>query len=177
MKKRLLILGVSGSIGTQTIDVVRAHSDLLEITGVSIYTNYELLSPLLSEFPTIKHVYLKRKTEELTEKYPEIVFYDELDGLEAICKQDDYDLLVNALVGNTGMLPTIAAIKNNKNVALANKETLVIAGEIINKLLKKHNVKLYPIDSEHSAIQQLIHKKDESEIKSLIITASGGSCL
>lgn len=175
MKKRLLILGASGSIGTQTIDVVRKYGDLFEITGLSIYNNIEFLKNILLEFKTIKHAYLKERDIELEEKFPHVRFYYGEKMLVDICDNQDYDLMVNALVGNTGMLPTIATIKNNKDVALANKETLVIAGEIITDLAKKHNVKIYPVDSEHSAIYQAMINKDFSQVKRLILTASGGS--
>lgn len=174
MKKRILLLGASGSIGTQTIDVVKSHSDKLEIVGISIYNNIEFLYDFLKEF-TPKFVYLKKKDKLIEDKYPNIKFYDGDDGLFEIVKEDDYDLLVNALVGSVGVLPTINAIKKGKDIALANKETLVMAGDIINNLLTENNVKIFPIDSEHSAIFQILNKDNEKNIKRLILTASGGA--
>lgn len=174
MKKRILLLGASGSIGKQTIDIVKYHNDKLEIVGISVYNNQEFLYDFLKDF-TPKYVYVKKKDNDIVSKYPNIKFYDGFDGLSEIVKEQDYDLLVNALVGSVGVLPTINAIKNHKDIALANKETLVMAGDLINELLKEYNVKIFPIDSEHSAIFQVLNKDNVRNIKRLILTASGGA--
>lgn len=174
MKKRILLLGASGSIGSQTLDIIRYHSDLLELTGVSVYHNKQSLIEILKEFK-VKYVYLKELDQALLAQYPHIKFYSGETGLEAIAQEAQYDLMVNALVGATGLQPCITAIENKKDIALANKESLVMAGDLINQLLQKHNTRLFPIDSEHSAIFQILNKDNQKEVKRLILTASGGS--
>jgi len=172
--KKLLLLGASGSIGTQTIDVIHQHPDKLELVGASVGKNKTYLKNLLEEF-SLKFVYSVEKDEELISKYPEVRFYYGDDGLEKIVNEDEYDVLVNALVGFTGFKPTLCAIKKHKDIALANKETLVAGGDIINAALKENNVKLFPIDSEHSAILQSMQGHNPQDIRRLIITGSGGS--
>lgn len=172
--KKIILLGASGSIGTQTIDIIKAHSKELELVGASVYNNVDYLRQLLDTF-NLKYVWLKEMDDNLKIKYPNTKFFTGEKGLVDLVEVDDYDLLVNALVGNVGCLPTIAAIKNHKDIALANKETLVLAGDIINNLLEENHVNMYPIDSEHSAIFQVLHGNDKKDIKRLIVTASGGA--
>jgi len=172
--KNLLILGASGSIGKQTIDVCDMHSDLLCIKGVGVGDNVDYLSYLLSKYE-LEYVYSKNKVDELILKYPNTRFYFGNDGLLEIIKENSYDTLVNALVGGVGLLPTIEGIKNHKDIALANKESLVMAGDIVNRMLKEYGTKLYPIDSEHSAIYQCLNGSNYKDINKLIITGSGGS--
>lgn len=129
--KNILLLGASGSIGTQSIDIIKEHKNELCLKGVSVGKNTEYLKELLEEFD-LKFVYSIEKNEELINKYPNVHFYYGEKGLEEIVKEDDYNLLENALVGFTGFKPTLIAIENKKNIALANKETLVAGGEIIN---------------------------------------------
>lgn len=171
--KKILLLGCSGSIGKQTIDIIKEHKDSLQLVGVSVYNNVDYLKELLAEFD-IKFAYLKNYNEELNNLYPNTKFFYGDNGLEEIVKED-YDLLVNALVGFVGFVPTLNAINANKDIALANKETLVAGGQIIMKAIKEKGVKLFPIDSEHSAILQCLQGHDLKDVKKLIITASGGS--
>ena len=173
--KRLILLGASGSIGTQSIDVIRQHQDELQLVGVSVGKNKDYLIKVLDEFKDIKYAYIIEKDESLVNKYPNIKFYFGESGLEAMAKLQDYDMLVNALVGFTGFKPTLEAIKNKKDIALANKETLVAGGEIINEALKEYGVNLYPIDSEHVAIWQSLQGHEKGDIKRLILTGSGGA--
>ena len=172
--KKILLLGTSGSIGTQTIDVISEHKDELDLVGVTVGTNIAYLRELLEKFD-LKYVYSISKDEELIKQYPNTKFFYGENGLMEIVNEADYDLLVNALVGFVGFKPTIEAIKRKKDIALANKETLVAGGEIITKLVKENGVSLIPIDSEHSAILQCLQGHNKKDIRRLIITASGGS--
>lgn len=174
--KRIVILGASGSIGLQTVDVCKRNKDLFEVVAISVGKNIEVCIKLIKEL-NVKYVSVQNEEDAilLKKQFNEInIFYGD-DGLRTLVELKDYDLLVNALVGFVGLLPTIYAIRNKKNVALANKETLVVGGDIVNKELKENNCKLYPIDSEHSAIFQCLLGNDKKEVKKLIITASGGS--
>lgn len=172
--KKILLLGASGSIGTQTIEIIREHKNELELVGVSVGKNASFLEELLSEF-NLKFVYSIAPLLECVNKYPNTRFYYGDDGLENIVKEEGYDLLVNALVGFTGFKPTLIAINQKKNIALANKETLVAGGDIITRAVKENGVTLLPIDSEHSAILQCLQGHKKEDVKRLIITASGGA--
>ena len=172
--KRLLLLGASGSIGTQTLDIIREHSDELSLVGASVGKNTEFLESLLKEF-SLRYAYTIDQNDELEDRYPDTFFYHGDKGLEDMVGNNDYDLLVNGLVGFVGFKPTLAAINNRKDVALANKETLVAGGELILEALKNNNVKLFPIDSEHSAIWQCMNGHNKEDIRRLIITGSGGA--
>ncbi len=174
----LFILGVTGNIGKQTLDVVRTSKNKFKVVAVSGNTNLKKMKDIINEFSP-KYVSMGKRDDilKLQELYPNIEFGY---GIESLIKVVTYgglgeDLVVNALVGSVGLKPTIEAIKKGRNIALANKETLVIGGEIINELLKEHNVKIIPVDSEHSAIMQCLNGEDFSTIKNIIITASGGS--
>ncbi len=172
--KRLILMGASGSIGTQTIDVIKEHEDQLELVGVSVGKNVEYLEEILSQFD-IRYAYTIEEIPELMKRYPEIRFYSGDQGLVEMARLSDYDMLVNALVGFTGFKPTLEAIRNHKDIALANKETLVAGGKIINEALKENNVHLYPIDSEHVAIWQCLQGHPKKDVRRLILTASGGA--
>jgi 1-deoxy-D-xylulose-5-phosphate reductoisomerase len=167
-------MGASGSIGTQTIDVIKEHEDQLELVGVSVGKNVEYLEEILSQFD-IRYAYTIEEIPELMKRYPEIRFYSGDQGLVEMARLSDYDMLVNALVGFTGFKPTLEAIRNHKDIALANKETLVAGGKIINEALKEYNVHLYPIDSEHVAIWQCLQGHPKKDVRRLILTASGGA--
>jgi len=173
--KNLYILGSCGSIGTQTLDIVRKNPNEFRVIGMSLGSNLELARSLVEEFkPEI--ICFRKEEHKLELSYSPIVTYGD-NGLLEIARYSKYsnEWLVNALVGISGLMPTVEAIKNHKDIALANKETLVVAGDIINKLIKEYNVNLLPIDSEHSAILQCIIGEKHQDIDRLIITASGGS--
>ena len=172
--KRLMLMGASGSIGTQAIDIIKAHNDQLQLIGVSVGKNIEYLEQLLNDF-NIKYAYTLEQNYKLISKYPKVEFFYGEDGLEKMAMLQDYDLLINGLVGFAGFKPTLAAINNKKYIALANKETLVAGGDIINAAIKKNNVNIFPIDSEHAAIAQCMKGHDKQDIKRLIITGSGGA--
>ena len=172
--KRLIILGASGSIGTQTIDVCKKYQDEFEIVGAAVGKNVEYLKELLNTF-NIKYACTIDKNDELINLYPNVTFFYGDEGLVKMVQIQEYDILVNALVGFTGFIPTLRAIENHKDVALANKETLVAGGDIINEALKTYKTNLYPIDSEHSAIFQCMSGNRYEDIRKLIVTGSGGS--
>lgn len=173
--KYLYILGACGSIGTQTLDIVRKYPNEFKVIGFSSGSDLMKASELIEEFkPEI--VCLRNKNDKLELSYNPIITYED-QGLLEIARYSKYDneILVNALVGIAGLAPTIEAIKTKKEIALANKETLVVAGDIVNKLAKDNNVRILPIDSEHSAILQCLAGESYNDIKRIIITASGGS--
>ena len=172
--KDLYLLGSTGSIGTQTLDIVRANRDKFNIVAMSMGRDLEKSLSLIEEFKP--ELVCFREKKEITLSYnPKIVYGD--DGLIEIAKYKSANkgIVVNALVGHAGLKPTLAAIEAFNDVALANKETLVMAGFLVMPLARKNNVKIFPIDSEHSAIWQCLTGEEHDDIKSLIITASGGS--
>jgi len=173
----LYLLGATGSIGIQTLDIVR-NNDKFNIVSVSANHNIKKMIDIIKEFnPLFVSMGKLEYVEKLKELFPSIEYGYGKDGLvkAAIYGENSEDLVINALVGSAGLEPTIEAIKKKRNIALANKETLVIGGEIINNLIKEYGVKLIPVDSEHSAIMQCLNGEDNSTIKRIIITASGGS--
>ena len=177
--KELIILGASGSIGTQTLDIVREFNDKFKVVGLSVGSDLEKAKSIIEEFKP-QMVVTKTKDDLLTLSsiYNEIKFQCGDDGLINLATYDKENkniTLVVALVGSVGLLPTLEAIKIGRNVALANKETLVIAGEIVMRLAREKGVTIFPIDSEHSAIYQALVGENHKDIKRLIITASGGS--
>lgn len=174
--KKIAILGSTGSIGTQTLDVVRNNKDLL-VTALSAGSNISKLEEQIREFqPMYAVVFDEKKAEELKVKVADlkVKVLCGMDGLLTIASMEEADILVTAIVGMIGIRPTIAAIESGKDIALANKETLVTAGHIIMDLAKKHGVKILPVDSEHSAIFQCLNGESQKEIDKLLITASGG---
>ena len=172
--KDLYLLGSTGSIGSQTLDIVRANRDKFNIKAMSMGRDLNKSLSLIEEFKP-ELVCFREKCDVKLSYNPRIVYGDE--GLLEVAsyKSKNPGLVVNALVGHAGLKPTIAAINASNDVALANKETLVMAGFIVMPLARKMGVNIFPIDSEHSAIWQCIRGEKHEDIKSLIITASGGS--
>ena len=177
--KNISILGSTGSIGVTALNVVKKHLSDFSVKGLSANKNYKLLAEQANEFrPSIVSIGsedLVRPLSQLLKYKPKIVFGD--TGLVNVVKDSDCSLLLNALVGAAGLVPTIDAVKNSIDVALANKETLVIGGEIIKKLVEKHKVKLIPVDSEHNAIFQCMKGNEGRKLSKVILTASGGPLL
>lgn len=175
--RRIAILGSTGSIGTQTLDVIANHPELFEVTGLAAGTNMVLVKEQIRAFrPKIVSVLNKQLAEELRlEAFPgtRIVYGDE--GVIEIATDDRADVVVTAMVGSVGLRPTLAAIEAGKQIALANKETLITAGHIVTELAAKHGVSLLPVDSEHSAIFQCLNGESLDTIDKITITASGGS--
>lgn len=172
--KYLSILGSTGSIGTQTLEIVKNNPKEFKIVGLTTNKNIDLLKKQIKEFkPTAVAVMDEEKAEEI-KKYADINVFFGIDGLIKIATLNEADTIVNALVGSVGVKPTYKAIKSKKNIALANKETLVTAGSVIMKEVKKNQVNLMPIDSEHSAIFQCLNGENINDVNRIIITASGG---
>jgi 1-deoxy-D-xylulose-5-phosphate reductoisomerase len=173
--KSLSILGSTGSIGTQTLDIVKNNPDEFKIIGLTTNNNVDILKKQIDEFkPEAVAVMDNKKVDELKKDIDTNV-YSGIDGIIKVATLSDADTIVNSLVGSIGVRPTIEAIKNKKNIALANKETLVTAGLIVMNEVKKNNVKLMPIDSEHSAIFQCLNGENIDDVNKIIITASGGA--
>jgi len=174
--KRIAILGSTGSIGVQTLEVIR-EIEGFEVVALSANSNTELLLKQIEEFRP-KYVTIMDEQKALDLKKHANRFGTEvhvgLEGLEALASMPEVDIVINSLIGNIGLLPTVSAIKSGKKVCLANKETLVTAGEIIMPLTKEHDTAIIPIDSEHSAILQCLQGNDYKDIERLILTASGG---
>ena len=174
--KKIAILGSTGSIGTQTLDIIRAQKDM-EVIGMSAGSNIDLLEEQIREFnPKVVAVFEEKAAKELATKVADlnVKIVTGMDGLIEIACLPESEILVTAIVGMVGIVPTIEAIKAGKNIALANKETLVTAGHIIMPLAKEHHVDILPVDSEHSAIFQSLNGEKKELVNKLIITASGG---
>ena len=177
--RTIAIIGSTGSIGTQTLDVVRANADI-RIGALAAGNNIELLEKQVREFkPALVSVQSKDKADALRIALSDFnckIVYG-MDGLIAVATYEPAELVVTAIVGMIGIRPTIEAIKAGKDIALANKETLVTAGHLIMKLAEEYHVRILPVDSEHSAIFQCLHGERENKIAKLLITASGGPFL
>lgn len=174
--KKIAILGSTGSIGTQTLDVVRANKDI-EVVGISAGSNIIMLEQQVREFhPRIAAVWTEEAARELAVKIADTDtrVVCGMGGLLELARLPEAEILVTAIVGMIGIRPTMEAIRAGKDIALANKETLVTAGHLIMPLAKEHNVRILPVDSEHSAIFQALHGENRAEVHKLLITASGG---
>ncbi len=174
--KKIAILGSTGSIGTQTLEIVREHKDI-EIVALSAGTNIKLLEKQIREFrPKVAAVYDEKAAKELAHNLRDIdlEIVSGMDGLIQVAEIKDSQMLVTAIVGMIGIVPTVHAIRAGKDIALANKETLVTAGHIIMPLAEEYGVNILPVDSEHSAIYQSMNGENRSQIEKLLITASGG---
>ena len=177
--KKITILGSTGSIGTQTLAIVKEFPNLFEIQGLTCNKNIELLEKQIIEFnPKYVCVMDKEAAKILKTKIShDISVYSGLEGLINIATESKCDILLTAVVGSVGLLPTYEAIKKGIDIALANKETLVTAGKIIMAEAKKSGSKILPVDSEHSAIFQCLQGNERSTVEKIILTASGGSFL
>ena len=175
--KRVAILGSTGSIGTQALDVIQQHSNKFEVEVLTAFNNKDLLIKQALAFqPNVvvignENHYLEVK--EALSKHP-IKVYAGDKALASVVEMETIDIVLTALVGYAGLIPTIKAIEAGKPIALANKETLVVAGDLITKLAKKKAVNIYPVDSEHSAIFQCLVGEFHNPIEKIILTASGG---
>lgn len=174
--KYISIIGSTGSIGTQTLDIVRSNKDLC-VTALAAGSNIRLLEKQIREFrPKIAAVYNEEKAAQLKDsvKDLDVKIVSGMDGLLEVSTESTCSIVVTAVVGMIGIRPTIAAMKAGKDIALANKETLVTAGHIIMPLAKELGIHIYPVDSEHAAIFQCLQSGKKEDLDSLIITASGG---
>lgn len=174
--KKIAILGSTGSIGTQTLEVVRENKDI-EVSGLAAGNNIERLEAQIREFaPKVVAVWSEERAKELADKVRDldVKIVSGMEGLIEVSTLPEVEILVTAIVGMIGIRPTIAAITAGKHIALANKETLVTAGHIIMPLAKEHGVSILPVDSEHSAIFQSLQGGQEKALHKILLTASGG---
>lgn len=178
MKKQICILGSTGSIGTQALDVIEQHADLYEAYCLTANNRYEELAEQARKFKPAAVVIANESLYEplcrLLDDCPEVKVYAGKAALDEIVQAEPIDMVLTALVGFAGLSPTIQAIKAHKKVCLANKETLVVAGELICKLAQQYHVPILPVDSEHSAIFQSLVGEDDNEVEKILLTASGG---
>ena len=178
MKQQICILGSTGSIGTQALDVIRQHSDLYEVYCLTAHNRVEQLAAQAHEFKPASVVIANEthyeRLKELLADEPDIKVYAGASALEQIVEAAPIDMVLTAMVGYAGLAPTIRAIKARKKICLANKETLVVAGELITKLAIEYHAPILPVDSEHSAIFQCLVGEDMNEIEKILLTCSGG---
>lgn len=175
--KKIAILGSTGSIGTQTLDVVREHSDELQVVALAAGSNKERLKEQFKEFhPKLVSLSDEKKAQELKEELAgeQVEVVCGMEGLIEVAGADSADVVVTAVVGMMGILPTMEAIKKGKDIALANKETLVTAGHLIIPMAKEYGVSILPVDSEHSAIFQSLQGEPKAALDKILLTASGG---
>ncbi len=173
--KNISILGSTGSIGTQALDVARAHN--INIQALAASTNVKLLEQQAREFnPEVVCIYNDDKYLDLKQRLSDtsVKVICGMDGLCEIASMDNVDIMLNSVVGMVGFLPTIKALNKKTTLALANKETLVVGGEIVTKIAKDNNIKILPVDSEHSAIFQCLQGNKKEQLNKIILTASGG---
>ena len=178
--KNLVILGSTGSIGTQTLEIVKDKKDDFKAIALAAYSNVDLMEKQIREFdPEYAVLFVEEAASALKERIASLntKVLSGMEGLEYISTLPECDMLVAAMVGMIGIKPTIAAVNALKDIALANKETLVTAGHIIIPLCKEKNVNLYPVDSEHSAIYQCLKAQDKKMVDKILLTASGGPFL
>jgi 1-deoxy-D-xylulose-5-phosphate reductoisomerase len=177
MTKKLAILGSTGSIGRQTLDIVAHHPQHFQVVALAAGQNIDLARQQALQFqPKLMSVATKELADRLRTELPSSVkIAYGAEGLLHVASHIEANYVVNALVGSMGLEPTLTAIAAGKTIGLANKETLITAGHIVNDQLKKHGVKLLPIDSEHSALFQCLNGEQRKEVSRLILTASGGS--
>jgi len=177
--KNISILGATGSIGTQTLDVIRNSDGKINLIGITANSSVDKIKEIIGEFEP-KYVAMMNKNsskiiEEFCNKeYPNIQVFSGIDGLIKIATLEEIDTVVTSVVGMIGLKPTIAAIEVKKDIALANKETLVVSGELVMNKAKENNVKILPVDSEHSAIFQSLSGYKNKDINKILLTASGG---
>ena len=174
---KIVLLGSTGSIGTQTLDIVRNYSSDLEVLALAAGTNVSLMEKQIREFKPKKAVmWTEEAAKDLKEKVADldVEVLSGMEGLIDIVTMEEAQTVVTAIVGMIGIRPTIAAIESGKNIALANKETLVTAGHIIMPLAKEKGVKILPVDSEHSAIFQSMNGEKKEQVDKILLTASGG---
>ena len=175
--KRISLIGATGSIGVQTCDVIEQHPDLFELEAYAFGTNVEIAKEWINR---LRPKYVSAKSIEVLEQLKphltyEPLYYIGLEGLVECATAERADIVVTAVVGAVGLEPTLAAIQAGKDIALANKETLVTAGHLVKAAVKEYGVRLLPVDSEHSAIYQCLNGERREDVSKIILTASGGS--
>ncbi|MCQ2792451.1 MAG: 1-deoxy-D-xylulose-5-phosphate reductoisomerase [Bacilli bacterium] len=172
--RKLILLGASGNIGEQTLTILKKNREL-SLVAFSVGEQTNKIKTILKAHPSVEAICVKHHNDKLFKQFPKIKFYVGNSGLVKLIKETKADIVLNALVGFVGLAPTLAAIKNDMDVALANKESLVVGGELIHKALRHAKSKIYPVDSEHSAIYKCFQKCKKRNVKEIFITASGGA--
>ncbi|WP_133014177.1 1-deoxy-D-xylulose-5-phosphate reductoisomerase [Clostridium cuniculi] len=177
--KNISILGATGSIGTQTLDVIRNSDGKINLIGITANSSVDKIKEIIGEFEPKYVAMMDENSSKIIEEfcnkeYPNIQVFSGIDGLVKIATLEEIDTVVTSVVGMIGLKPTIAAIEAKKDIALANKETLVVAGELVMNKAKENNVKILPVDSEHSAIFQSLSGYKNKDINKILLTASGG---
>ena len=173
--KKIAILGSTGSIGTQTLDIIEQNPDQFTATVLSCGSNVELLGKQIEKHrPPMAVVSNENDALEMSKKYPRTEFLYGMEGLIVAAAKTDCDMVLNSLMGMMGLMPTYCAIKAGKDIALANKETLVAGGSVIMDAVKENKIRLLPVDSEHSAVFQALQGNDQKDISRILLTASGG---
>ena len=173
--KRISILGSTGSIGTQALDIIKNNGEELQVAALSCAKRLEPLREQIREFsPAAVCVAREEDARELQKEFPQVEVHHGMEGLVAIASMEDCDMVLNSLLGMQGLEPTLAAAKAGKDIAFANKETLVAGGELVMKTVRENGVALLPVDSEHSAIFQSLQGNEGNEIRRILLTASGG---
>ena len=173
--KKISILGSTGSIGTQALDVIAHNQDKFKVTALSCAKSLPLLCRQIEEFsPEAVAVKDETDAKELADKYKDLEVFWGAEGLKTIASMESCDMVLNSLMGMKGIEPTMAAIESGKDIAFANKETLVAGGQLVMDAVKKHGVAMLPVDSEHSAIFQSLQGNQDNEIRRILLTASGG---
>ncbi|MDV6376682.1 1-deoxy-D-xylulose-5-phosphate reductoisomerase [Sporosarcina sp. GW1-11] len=174
--KKINLLGATGSIGTQTLDIIAAHPDRFSLTAMSIGKNIQKASAIIAQFqPELVSVLEEADAVRLQKEFSNVKIVHGDEGLIEAAVGIEADVLLNSVIGSVGLKPTLAAIEAGMTIAIANKETLVAAGELVVKAAKRHQVPLVPVDSEHSALFQSLNGENPKRITQLILTASGGS--
>lgn len=173
--KKISILGSTGSIGTQALDVIAHNQDKFKVTALSCAKSLPLLCRQIEEFsPEAVAVRDETDAKELADMYKDLEVFWGAEGLKTIASMESCDMVLNSLMGMKGLEPTMAAIESGKDIAFANKETLVAGGQLVMDAVKKHGVAMLPVDSEHSAIFQSLQGNQDNEIRRILLTASGG---
>ncbi|MEE9726633.1 1-deoxy-D-xylulose-5-phosphate reductoisomerase [Listeria seeligeri] len=174
--KKIILLGATGSIGTQALTIVRENPDKFQVVALSFGRNMERGRAIIQEFkPKMVAVWHTRDKVTLQAEFPDLKVFNGLEGLREVSTYPDGDILLNAVMGSVGLLPTLDAIEAGKTIAIANKETLITAGHLVMNAAREKNISLLPVDSEHSAILQALNGENPEKIKKIILTASGGS--
>lgn len=175
-KKKIILLGATGSVGVQALDVIAAHPEQFELVGFAFGKNIEKAREIIRDFsPQIVVAAQESSQIALAQEFPSVEIHVGVEGLITLAQLEAYDILLNAIVGSVGLPPTIEAVKLGRDIALANKETLVVAGYTIMAEAARTGSKILPVDSEHAAIFQVLQGVAKSDVRSLTITASGGS--
>ena len=174
--KKISLLGATGSIGTQTLDIIQSNKEQFKLVSFSAGMNIAKVREITAQFrPEIVSVMQKVDADSLQSEFPETRFVHGKEGLVIVAAHAGADMLVNAVIGSIGLEPTMQAIQEGITIAIANKETLVAAGDIVMSEARKRNVALLPVDSEHSALFQSMNGENPKRVSRLILTASGGS--